>query len=56
MVPDTMQVLEFDWGRAMKKRNYEPKDRPDLLDFAREAMQQALDAEEASARRIEVEL
>lgn len=51
---ETLEVLEFDAGKAMKSRKYKPTPRPDLLDAARESLQQAFDAEEASARGIRI--
>lgn len=49
---NTLEVHEFDWNAAMKKRNYQPNPRPDLLGAAREALHQTFDAEEAAARGV----
>lgn len=47
---ETLEVLEFDWPTANTKRKYQPKPRPDMLDAARDALEQAFDATEAAAR------
>lgn len=49
---ETLEVQEFDWNRALKKRNYQPTPRPDLRDAASEALHQSLNSEEAAARMI----
>jgi hypothetical protein len=48
----TLEVVEYDWAKALKKRNYQGLPRPDLLEHARSALEQAFDAEEAAARGI----
>lgn len=48
----TLEVREFDWARAVKKRNYQGPLRADLLPHARSALEQAFNAEEAAARGI----
>ena len=48
----TVEVREFDWTKATKKRNYEGSLRPDLHDDARSALEQAFNADEAAARGI----
>ena len=49
---ETLEVQEFDWPTATKKRNYRPTPRADLLAAARGALEQAFDAQEAAARGI----
>lgn len=49
---ETLEVHEFDWPTAMKKRKYQPIARPELLDAARAALEQAFDSHEATARGI----
>jgi hypothetical protein len=51
---DTIEVREFDWPKAMRKRKYEGPLREDLYDAARSALEQAFNAEEAAARGIRV--
>jgi len=51
---ETLEVREFDWNKAMKKRKYEGVLRDDLKAAAREALEQAFDPEEAEARRIKL--
>jgi hypothetical protein len=49
---ETLEVREFDWDRAVKKRDYQGTLRPDLVEHARSALDQAFNAEEAAARGI----
>ncbi|HUG70366.1 MAG TPA: SMI1/KNR4 family protein [Pirellulaceae bacterium] len=49
---ETIEVRDFDWSKAMKKRNYEGELCKELVDAARSALEQAFGAEEAAARGI----
>jgi hypothetical protein len=49
---ETIEVREFDWPKALKKRKYEGPLREDLYDAARSALEQAFDPTEAAARGI----
>lgn len=49
---DTVEVQECDWAKAIKKPKYKPTPRPDLIDAARQALEQGFNAEEAAARSI----
>jgi hypothetical protein len=51
---NTIEVREFDWPKAMRKRKYEGPLREELHDAARSALEQAFNAEEAAARGIRV--
>jgi hypothetical protein len=51
---ETVEVRDFDWPKAMKKRNYEGELRADLVDAARSALEQAFDPKEAAARGIKL--
>ena len=49
---ESLEVHEFDWPTAMRKRKYQPAARPDLHPAAHSALEQAFDADEAAARGV----
>lgn len=49
---ETVEVQECDWAKAIKKPKYQPAPHPELVEAAREALQQAFNAEEAAARQV----
>jgi len=51
---ETLSVSEFDVGKAIRSRKYQPPPRPDLQAAARSALEQAFDPREAAARGINI--
>lgn len=51
---ETLSVSEFDVGKAIKSRKYQPTPRADLHSAARSALEQAFDPREAAARGISI--
>jgi hypothetical protein len=49
---ETLEVREFDWGQAIRKRRYQGKLRGDLQVWARSALNLSFQAAEAAARGI----